>query len=211
MTLTPAGDVAKFLEARAAYRESMHPGDRALMSDVVAVQPLQAEITADVTVRTVELTEHHLRGVLRDLDAETERVRVATTRIQLARKTLIADGFFTEAEVGDNLAPRIRELLGILRCDLAETQAQLDAERIAAAKLSAEHARLRTTLGDALRAFTQRGRPGYEARRTHWVPAPAVAKWCETLAELTPLAVEVELPTVVIVGDEQIPGPAESP
>lgn len=49
----------------------------------------------------------------------------APERIRLARRALVADGYFAEDEVGDDVAPRISELSSHLRERIRELEAQL--------------------------------------------------------------------------------------
>ena len=53
-----------------------------------------------------------LRQILR---AEHRRRQKAEERIQLARWALLKDGYFTDEQVGDDIAPRITERLAALR------------------------------------------------------------------------------------------------
>jgi hypothetical protein len=50
---------------------------------------------------------------------ERERLLAAEERVQLARQALLADGYFTEEQVGDDIAPRIIERLSAMRADTA--------------------------------------------------------------------------------------------
>jgi hypothetical protein len=58
------------------------------------------------------------------------------------------------------------------------TQADLDDLRI-------KHARLSVAYADMLSRFIEKGHPGYEAVRTHWVQVATVVGWRKTYEEAT--------------------------
>ena len=63
-----------------------------------------------------------LRQILR---AEKRRRQNAEDRLALARHALLADGYFTEDQVGDDVAPRITERLAALRDSTATADGML--------------------------------------------------------------------------------------
>lgn len=202
MNQTAAAPLVAFLEARAKYQQQL-PATSPELDRVIAVQPL-GPAEGDAPAQAVVLTEGHLHAAVLEIARVLTRLSNVLARIEAGRRALIDDGHVSEYEVGEDLAPRIRELLGTLRRDLAENREELTTVQTAAAALSGDNARLHTALGDVLRAFTERGYPGYGALRTHWVPVPAFEAWRRLHAELTPPQVELAAP-----GEVQVSPPCE--
>ena len=53
----------------------------------------------------------------------TMKADFAAERLDLARRALLADGYFTADQIGDDVAPRITELLTHLRDRIADLEA----------------------------------------------------------------------------------------
>lgn len=63
------------------------------------------------------------------LYAELNRLQAAEERLNLARQVLVEDGYFTEDQVGDDLAPRLIEWLMAHRGRMtASTRVEIDDE-----------------------------------------------------------------------------------
>jgi hypothetical protein len=81
--------------------------DAARLAEILADIASEAVCVAPGCNGPVEL--EHLDSLL--MQEELERLRQAETRLKLARQVLIEDGYFSESEVGDDLAPRLVEWL----------------------------------------------------------------------------------------------------
>lgn len=87
-----------------------------------------------------------------------QRADNAEERLGLCRRALITDGYFTPAEVGPDIAPRITELASHLR-----TRAE---------KAEADRDRLATALREVLAVFATVTITGDRAPIAHWTPSP---------------------------------------
>lgn len=74
------------------------------------------------------LYEHNAADADRIVEA-VNGAAVAQQRIKLARDALVADGYFTELEVDDDVAPRIVELCAYLRSQWDAARDELERVR----------------------------------------------------------------------------------
>lgn len=89
-----------------------YAGDGPVDQALAQILERHAEIVRDQVLRELELAPSS------QVEQELDNAR---RRLELARQALIADGYFTADEVGDDIAPRIGELASHLRAKLDET------------------------------------------------------------------------------------------
>jgi hypothetical protein len=189
---TPAGYVVRYLEARRRYRESMHRGDRVLMSDVVAAQPLEAQITTPGPVRTVELTEGHLRGIVQQLAEEMAHGNALGEQLCAARRAPLDLGLPEDAQLRGEQLERLRAALGDAgQCPATGELADVTAGAVDA--VAAENQKLRALLGAVLGLFRE---PDDQdaALVLGRVSSSLLEQWRAGLAELAPAPIHVTLP-----------------
>lgn len=126
-------------------------------------EPLTPKGVTDIVLET--------RRAFSDLadyaEAERERANLAESRLRLARNALVATGYFSEEQVGDDVAPRIIELHSFWSSK--DVQQQRKIERILATRagLSPEAVRDAHTV-DCM------GRAADALRRDGWLSPEAV-------------------------------------
>lgn len=94
-----------------------------------------ADVVVDADARFIAAA----RTAVPVLAAALESARADNDRVALARRALLATGYFTEAQVGPDIAPRITEYVEATDALLAETVEQRDA---AEAERDAERAKV---------------------------------------------------------------------
>ena len=72
-----------------------------------------------IVQRVGKLTPHEARV------AAEQRAELAEERLALARHALLKDGYFTADEIGDDIAPRVTEVLSEIRDRLGRAEAEL--------------------------------------------------------------------------------------